>query len=155
MKNSHPLLERAIELAVINHKGQTDKADQPYILHPLRLMMSMDTDEKRIVAVLHDIVEDTPITLDNLREEGFGEKIVAAIDCVTKRDGEDYDSFIKRISKNPIATEVKLADLNDNMDLSRLADVTEKDLLRVAKYQRAVKRLRNGTKEGGDHEDGI
>ena len=112
MKNSHPLLERAIELAVINHKGQTDKADQPYILHPLRLMMSMDTDEKRIVAVLHDIVEDTPITLDNLREEGFGEKIVAAIDCVTKRDGEleeiAFDKILNRIRKLGIEAKIHL-----------------------------------------------
>jgi (p)ppGpp synthase/HD superfamily hydrolase len=134
-------LERAIELAVKHHKGQVDKAGQSYILHPLRLMLTMSTESERIVAVLHDIVEDTPITLDNLREEGFGEKIVTAIECVTKQAGEDYDSFIERISHNPLATAVKLADLEDNMDLSRLSDVTEKDLLRVAKYQRAKKVL--------------
>ncbi len=134
-------LERAIELAVKHHKGQVDKAGQPYILHPLRLMLAMSTESERIVAVLHDIVEDTPITLDDLRKEGFSEKIVSAIECVTKHDGEDYDSFIERISHNPLATSVKLADLEDNMDLSRLSEVTEKDLLRVAKYQRAKKVL--------------
>jgi (p)ppGpp synthase/HD superfamily hydrolase len=146
-ENHKASLERAIELAVKHHKGQKDKAAQPYILHPLRLMLSMTTEVERIVAVLHDIVEDTTITLDNLRKEGFGEKIVSAIECVTKKDGENYDSFIERISYNPLATDVKLADLEDNMDLSRLPEVTEKDLLRVAKYQRAVKRLSNISKE--------
>jgi (p)ppGpp synthase/HD superfamily hydrolase len=134
-------IERAIELAVKHHKGQVDKAGQPYILHPLRLMLTMFTESERIVAVLHDIVEDTLITLDDLRKEGFAETIISAIECVTKINGEDYDSFIERISHNPLATAVKLADLEDNMDLSRLSEITEKDLLRVAKYQRAVKRL--------------
>ena len=134
-------LERAIEIAVKHHKGQIDKAGQPYILHPLRLMLAMPTEVERIVAVLHDIVEDTPITFEDLRKLGFAEKIVAAIECVTKREGEDYDSFIERISHNPLATAVKLADLADNMDLSRLSEVTEKDRERVAKYKRAVERL--------------
>ena len=135
--NKTVILERAIELAVKHHKGQVDKAGQPYILHPLRLMLAMSTEEERIVAVLHDIVEDTPINLDDLRTEGFGEKIVGAIECVTKQDGEDYDSFIERISENPLATAVKLADLEDNMDLSRLAEVTDKDRTRVARYERS------------------
>ncbi len=135
-------LEIAIGLAVQYHKGQTDKAGQPYILHPLRLMLAMPTEVERIVAVLHDIVEDTPITFEDLRKLGFAEKIVAAIECVTKREGEDYDSFIERISHNPLATAVKLADLADNMDLSRLSEVTEKDRERVAKYKLAVERLK-------------
>ena len=135
-------LERAIEIAVKHHKGQIDKAGQPYILHPLRLMLAMPTEVERIVAVLHDIVEDTPITFEDLRKLGFAEKIVAAIECVTKREGEDYDSFIERISHNPLATAVKLADLADNMDLSRLSEVTEKDRERVEKYKSAVKRLK-------------
>ena len=102
----------------------------------------MPTEVERIVAVLHDIVEDTPITFEDLRKLGFAEKIVAAIECVTKREGEDYDSFIERISHNPLATAVKLADLADNMDLSRLSEVTEKDREREAKYKRAVERLK-------------
>ena len=131
------LLERAIELAVKHHKGQTDKAGKAYILHPLRLMMAVNTDEEKIVAVLHDIVEDTDITLEDLRNEGFSNAIVDAIECVTKIDDEDYDAFIKRISKNPLAVKVKLADLEDNMDLSRLPKVTDKDLERVEKYKQA------------------
>lgn len=140
--NQTASLEIAIELAVHHHKGQIDKAGQAYILHPLRLMLAMQTEVERIVAVLHDIVEDTPITFEDLRKLGFAEKIVAAIECVTKREGEDYDSFIERISHNPLATAVKLADLADNMDLSRLSEVTEKDRERVAKYKRAVERLK-------------
>jgi len=93
------------------------------------------------VAVMHDIVEDTDITLDDLRNEGFSKQVVSAIECVTKREGEDYDSFIERISLNPLATKVKLADLEDNMDLSRLSDVTEKDLERVEKYKKAKEKL--------------
>ncbi len=139
--NDNANLERAIELAVQHHRGQVDKAGQPYILHPLRLMLAMPTEIEGIVAVLHDIVEDTPITFNDLREEGFSQKVISAIKCVTKQEGEDYNSFIERISHNPLATSVKLADLEDNMDLSRLSDITEKDLLRVAKYQRAKKVL--------------
>ena len=130
-------LERAIELAVQHHKGQTDKAGQPYILHPLRLMLAMTSEEEQIVAVLHDIVEDTPVTPNDLRQEGFSGAIVAAIECVTKRVGEDYESFIERISHDPLARVVKLADLEDNMDLSRLMEITEKDRERVEKYRRA------------------
>jgi len=130
-------LERAIELAVKHHKGQTDKAGQPYILHPLRLMFSMSAGDARVVAVLHDIVEDTPVTLGDLRTEGFSESIVAAVECVTKRAGEDYESFIERISQNPLASTVKLADLEDNMDLSRLSVINDKDRKRVVKYKRA------------------
>ncbi len=136
-------LERAIELAVEYHKGQVDKAGKPYILHPLRLMMSVNKDDEKIVAVMHDIVEDTDITLDDLRNEGFSGEVIDAIECVTKREGEDYQSFIDRIAHNPLATKVKLADLEDNMDLSRLSDVTEKDLERVEKYKKAKEQLLN------------
>jgi (p)ppGpp synthase/HD superfamily hydrolase len=134
-------LERAIELAVEHHKGQVDKAGKPYILHPLRLMMSVDNDDEKIVAVMHDIVEDTSITIDELKIEGFSEQVISAIGCVTKEAGEDYSSFIKRISGNPLATKVKLADLEDNMDLSRLETVTEKDLERIKKYKKAKRKL--------------
>ena len=135
------LLEKAIALAVIHHKGQTDKAGKPYIEHPLRLMNQVESEDEKIVAVLHDIVEDTDVSLDDLRDEGFSEEVLSAIECVTKQDGEDYDSFIERISFNPLAVKVKLADLEDNMDLTRLPEVTEKDLERVEKYKRAKERL--------------
>ena len=137
------LLEKAIELAVIHHKGQKDKAGHPYILHPLRLMMSVDDIDEKIVAVLHDIVEDTSITLEDLRKAGFGETVVTAVECVTKKDGEGYDAFIDRISYNPIATHVKIADLEDNMDLTRLPKITDKDLERFKKYDKALAKLKS------------
>ena len=130
-------LERAIELATEHHEGQTDKAGKPYIEHPLRLMNQVESEDEKIVAVLHDIVEDTDMSLDDLRDEGFSEEVLSAIECVTKQDDEDYDSFIERISFNPLAVKVKLADLEDNMDLSRLPEVTDKDMERMEKYKRA------------------
>ena len=143
MEEKRGTLERAIELAVEHHKGQSDKAGKPYILHPLRVMMSVDKDDEKIVAVMHDIVEDTDITLDDLRNDGFSEQVISAIECVTKGEKEDYDSFIERISRNALAIQVKLADINDNMDLSRLSNVTEKDLERVEKYKKAKEQLLN------------
>ena len=134
-------LEQAIELAVKHHKGQYDKAGKPYILHPLRLMMSVDTDDEKIVAVMHDLVEDTHITIAYLRTAGFSEKVLSALDCVTNRDNEDYESFIERIAQNPLATKVKLADLEDNMDLSRISEPSKKDYKRIEKYKRAKTRL--------------
>ena len=140
-KKNKGSLEHAIQLAIKHHKEQVDKAGQPYILHPLRLMMSLDQDVEKIVAVMHDIVEDTEITLEDLRNEGFSTDVIDAIECVTKKEGEDYDSFIDRISQNSLATKVKLADLEDNMDLSRLSEVTDKDLERLEKYKKAKERL--------------
>ena len=136
-----PTLEQAIELAVKHHKGQYDKGGKPYILHPLRLMMSVDTDDEKIVAVMHDLVEDTHITIAYLRTAGFSEKVLSALDCVTNRDNEDYESFIERIAQNPLATKVKLADLEDNMDLSRIPEPSKKDYKRIEKYKRAKTRL--------------
>ena len=134
-------LEQAIELAVKHHKGQYDKGGKPYILHPLRLMMSVDTDDEKIVAVMHDLVEDTHITIAYLSTAGFSEKVLSALDCVTNRDNEDYESFIERIAQNPLATKVKLADLEDNMDLSRIPEPSKKDYKRIEKYKRAKTRL--------------
>ena len=135
-KKNRGSLEHAIQLAVKHYKGQVDKAGQPYILHPLQLMMSVDKNDEKIVAVMHDIVEDTEITLNDLQNEGFSKEVIDAIECVTKKEGEDYDSFIDRISQSALATKVKLADLEDNMDLSRLSEVTDKDLERLEKYKK-------------------
>ena len=137
------LLEKAINLAKTHHAGVFDKGGHPYIEHPLRLMENMDTNIEKMVAVMHDLVEDTHITIAYLRSAGFSEKVLSALDCVTNRDNEDYESFIERIAQNPLATKVKLADLEDNMDLTRLSDVTEKDLDRVEKYKRAKEKLLN------------
>ena len=134
-------LDRAIELAKQHHEGQTDKAGKPYIEHPLRVMSQVESEEEKIVAVLHDIVEDTDISLDDLRNEGFSEKVVSAVECLTKHDGENYDSYIERISFNPLAVKIKLADLEDNRDLTRLPEVTDKDLERIEKYDKALEKL--------------
>ena len=134
-------LGKAIELAKKHHKGQTDKAGKPYIEHPLRVMNQMKSEKEKIVAVLHDIVEDTDISLNDLRNEGFSEEVVSAVECLTKQDGENYDSYIERISFNPLAVKIKLADLEDNRDLTRLPQVTDKDLERLEKYDKALEKL--------------
>lgn len=145
MIEKNKLLDKAISLAKEHHEGVFDKGGQPYIEHPLRLMEKMDTEEEKMVAVMHDLVEDAEvITIDFLRNEGFSEMVLYSLDCVTNREGEDYDSFIERIAQNPLATKVKLADLEDNMDLSRIPNLSENDYKRIEKYKRAKERLLNG-----------
>lgn len=132
-------LERAIAIAAEAHGGQTDKAGAPYILHPLRMMLQMKTDEERIVAVLHDVCEDCPgWDFERLKAEGFSDRILAALDRVTKRDGEDYEAFVLRAAGDPVSRNVKLADLRDNCDLSRITLPTPRDLERIEKYKRAI-----------------
>jgi (p)ppGpp synthase/HD superfamily hydrolase len=131
-------LERAIAIAAKAHEGKVDKANAPYILHPLRVMLSLAKTEEQIVAVLHDVVEDSDISLEFLRKGGFSETVINAIDAVTKRDGESYEAFVRRAALNPIGRRVKLADLKDNSDLSRISNPIEKDYKRSEKYQRAI-----------------
>ena len=139
-----PTLEDAIALAVEAHRGQREKAGQPYILHVLRVMFRLETDVERIVGVLHDVVEDTGRSFADLRSLGYPEEVLAALDCVTKREGEGYEQFVERAAANPVARRVKLADLEDNMDLRRLPAVGEKDLERLGRYVRAWRRLKEG-----------
>jgi (p)ppGpp synthase/HD superfamily hydrolase len=134
-------LERAIAIAAAAHAGQVDKAGAPYILHPLRVMLRLQTDEERIVAVLHDVVEDCDWSLDDLRAEGFSAAVLRAIDSVTKREGEDYETFVARAAADPIGRRVKLADLQDNSDPTRMANPTDHDRARQEKYQRAIRFL--------------
>ena len=133
------LIEKAIAIAVEAHKCQEDKAGDPYILHPLRVMFRMETREEMVVAVLHDVLEDTPITPDQLKEMGFSETVLKALDSVTKRAGERYEDFVQRAALHPIGKKIKLADLRDNMDLSRLEEITDEDIRRVKKYHGALK----------------
>lgn len=115
-----------------------------YILHPLSVMMELDTDEERIVGVLHDVVEDGNISLDALRGLGFPEHLIRAIDGVTRREGESYKEFILRVKEDPISLKVKRVDLNKNSDLKRLKrEPTKEDLRRVKKYQKALNELSN------------
>lgn len=138
---SNDALEAAIALACEAHRGQFDRAGKPYILHPLRLMMAFDSAPERIVAVLHDVVEDSSVTLDRLRELGFDSSVIAAIDALTRRENESYDVFIDRVLANPLAAKIKVRDIRDNLDVSRLSQLTEEDLRRVAKYHKALARL--------------
>jgi len=133
-------LEKAIQLAVEAHAGDSDKAGATYIRHPLRLMQQMDTETERVVAVLHDVVEDTRCNLDDIEEE-FDSEVRDAVDALTKRDGEDYEELIDRAAANPIARTVKIADLEDNMDITRLDSVDEDLGKRLAKYHRSRERL--------------
>ncbi|MFZ5950644.1 MAG: HD domain-containing protein [Candidatus Rifleibacteriota bacterium] len=129
-------LEKAIAIAAQAHSGQTDKAGQPYILHPLKVMLRLDDPQQRIAAVLHDVVEDTDITLEMLAEHGFSPDIRQAIDALTKRKGEDRISAAKRAAADPIALAVKLADNAENMDLSRISAPTDKDFQRLEEYKK-------------------
>ncbi len=138
-------LEDAILLAATAHRGQRDKVGAPYILHPLRVMLRLEDEPARIAAVLHDVVEDTGRSLDELRRAGFSEEVVAAVDCLTRRAGETYDAFIERVAPHPIARRVKIADLEDNMDLRRLTDVGSKEQERLARYVKAWRRLKDGS----------
>jgi (p)ppGpp synthase/HD superfamily hydrolase len=132
-----PTLEDAIILAATHHRGQTDKAGEPYVLHPLRLMLSLRDPHERLAALLHDIVEDTDITLDDLRALGYPTPVVAAIELLTHTDGSPYLDYVARLKTNPIARAVKLADLADNMNLDRIAQPTAKDRVRIQRYQAA------------------
>lgn len=128
-------LERAIAIAAEAHAGQVDKGGQPYILHPLRVMFRVDGAHERMVAVLHDVVEDTAVTLELLKREGFPEPVISAITALTKYPGETRLQAATRAAANPIARIVKLADNADNMDLSRIPNPSEKDLARIREYQ--------------------
>jgi (p)ppGpp synthase/HD superfamily hydrolase len=143
-------IETAIKIAVDAHGGQTDLSGQPYILHPLRVMLAMPADAERAAAVLHDVVEDTEVTLEDLRLAGLPEEVIAAVDCVTKRKGEAYTDYLDRIANNPIARRVKLADLQDNMRVDRLVTMTDRDLKRLEKYRHARERLLSQTECGGN-----
>jgi GTP diphosphokinase / guanosine-3',5'-bis(diphosphate) 3'-diphosphatase len=134
-------LTRAIALAEHAHRGQVDKAGKPYIEHPLRVMQGMDSDMARIVAVLHDAVEDSALTLEQLLEAGFDTDIVTAIDAITKRPGEAYDMYLERVMANPIALQVKIADMSDNLNIARIAEPTAKDWQRLQKYREILPKL--------------
>jgi (p)ppGpp synthase/HD superfamily hydrolase len=135
------LLEKAILIAVKAHTGQTDKAGTAYILHCLRVMLKGKTEDEQIAGVLHDIVEDTDVTIDSLKKQGFPEKITRAVRCLTKTKGMDYDKYVAGVKKNNIASKVKLYDLEDNLDLLRLEEVKEKDLIRLNKYLKTYREL--------------
>ena len=141
-------LLKAIYMALENHADQMDKTGKPYYLHPLRVMSKMEKDDERIVAVLHDIIEDTPITSIILTEDGFSDKIVDAIVAITHIPGEPYVDYIERVANDPIARKVKIADLEDNMSIDRMLLDDDRALARLRKYRDAWLLLRQIVNEG-------
>jgi len=131
-------IEKAIALAIKIHNGQKDKAGAPYILHPLRVMLSMDTDKAMQAAVLHDSIEDGDITFETLYSEGFSEEVCSAVIALTKKAGEPYDEYLYRVNENSISRRVKIADLNDNLNPNRIKTPTKKDRKRNEKYLNAL-----------------
>lgn len=144
------VLQRAIEIAVEAHSKQVDKAGAPYILHPLRLMLRVVGNDEMIAAVLHDVVEDTDWTIERLRGEGFSESVVSAIDCLTRREDEGYEQFIERAAANPVARRVKLADLEDNMDIRRIRNLGKSTHDRLERYHAAWYRLSDESSRTGN-----
>ena len=139
-----PALEDAILLAVRAHRGQKDKGGHPYVLHPLRLMLRLAGGHERMAAVLHDVAEDAGVTLGDLRRKGYPRAVARAVDLLTRREGEAYEAFIRRLKPDPVARAVKLADLRDNMDLGRIPHPGPRDHERLKRYRKALKELRTG-----------
>jgi (p)ppGpp synthase/HD superfamily hydrolase len=143
-RSPQPGVEDAIVLAVAAHRGQSYPSNppQPFILHPLRVMVQCATDEERIVAVLHDVIEDTSYTLEQLRIRGYSAAVLAALDCLTRRPDESYEVYIERIAINDLASRVKLADLVDNIRNNLQLAPTDETLRRIAHYRQAQHRLK-------------
>lgn len=135
-------MNRALEIALYAHEDQRDKAGKTYIIHPVRVMKNVQTDREKIVALLHDVVEDSDVSFEEL-EKDFSEEIIEAVKCLTKREDQSYDHYIENIRENPIAREVKKADLRDNLDIERLNKLTEDDFKRLKKYHKSLEKLKN------------
>ena len=130
--------EKAYEIAKRAYLGQVDKAGEDYIKHPEKVASFVKTDEEKAVAYLHDVIEDTELTLEDLHEYEFSKEVIEAVDIITKKKGEDCRNYLNSVKKNKLARAVKLADLRHNSDLTRLTKVTEKDIERKEKYQKAI-----------------
>lgn len=136
------LLDKALQLAVQVHSGHVDRGGSPYLLHVLQVVAKCRDDlDAATLAALHDVVEDSSLSLKNLREQGFPPRIVDGVDALTRRDGEAYEDAIERAAANSLARKVKIADLESNLDVLRLTQVTTSDLGRLERYRRAWKRL--------------
>lgn len=131
-------IDRALNIAQKAHQGQFDKGGKPYINHPLAVAEFVQTENEKIVALLHDVVEDSDITLHDLELEGFSEEILLAIACLTHKSGQTYDEYLFSVKSNTLARAVKLADLKHNSDISRIASPAAKDFNRLKKYQNAI-----------------
>ena len=128
------LLDKAAQICVSKHAGQRDKMGCAYFQHPMRVAMRCRTDEEKMVALLHDTIEDTDVTAEYLLSEGFPQSVVDGVLSVTKREGESYEDFVARAKLNPLGRVVKLHDLEDNLDVMRLNEVTPDMAARFTKY---------------------
>lgn len=135
------LIDTAIQIAAEAHAGQKQENGEPYILHPIRVMAHVHTEEEKIVAILHDVLEKTSWTAKRLKKRGFPPHILHALDCVTKRRGESHQRFLNRSGSDRLATRVTLADIEDNLDVCRLPKISPKDRKRLKLYHAAYKRL--------------
>lgn len=141
--NDNELYDLALRIAFQAHREQKDKSGREYVMHPIRVAERCKDPRAKIVALLHDTIEDTEMTVDYLREQGFPDEIISGVLSVTKHEGETYDDFVCRTAENAIGREVKIADLEDNMDIRRLKIITEDDVARLQKYLRAWQYLIN------------
>lgn len=148
MKRFENQIEKALFIALTAHSGQVDKAGKPYILHPLTVAMMQNTEEEFIAGLLHDVVEDSDVTLEYLEEQGFSKEILEAVRLLTHEEGEDYLEYVKKIRGNKIATRVKIADLKHNSDLGRFSEVTEKDILRLERKYKPAYHILTGQSWG-------
>lgn len=139
--NLREQLKHAMFISIKAHNKQLDRSDQPYIGHPIRVMDAGQTLEEKIVGALHDLIEDTQLRLVDLINEGFSEEIIDAVHALTKLENEDYDHYLQRVKKNNLAVRVKLNDLTDNMDIRRLKEITDEDVIRLRKYLDAYNQL--------------
>lgn len=135
-------LERAIQIATDAHDGQTRFDGSPYINHPLRVMRTLQnqghSERAQIVGVLHDTVEDSDVTFEDLRREGFGDDIINPLELLTKQQGDDYEMYVQRLSVNACSRAVKKADLFDNLDLTGLQNPSKKRIVTIEKYGRSL-----------------
>lgn len=131
------MLEKAIEIAVEAHRGQIDKAGKPYILHPMRVMLAGKNEDEMICGILHDVVEDTPISLEMLQEEGFSKTVLDALALLTHDRSVPYQTYIEALTQNELAVRVKLYDLHDNLNRDRLSFLTVEDERRMEKYKKS------------------
>jgi (p)ppGpp synthase/HD superfamily hydrolase len=135
------LTKKALKLCFEAHKEQTDKSGMPYVFHPFHLAEQMADEATTVVALLHDVVEDTELTFEDLEKQGFNDEIIKALMLLTHEKSVPYMEYVGEIKKNKIATKVKLADLKHNSDLSRLSVIDEKALKRKERYEKAIKFL--------------
>ncbi len=129
-------LEDAIILATKSHRGQRQRNGEPYILHPLRVMMAVSDDNEKIAAILHDVVEDSDIALEDLLQAGYTPDVIELVRLLTHENGKSYEAYIQRLRPNPSARRIKIADLQDNMNVRRLPQMRQKDLDRLERYHK-------------------